>query len=159
MGKSPEVPPPVLGQGPGDIPKAQRTRTPVFSMSFWKSILHLEEREAVVKERQDLAQDGKSWPGPHTFPTLRGSDSLSKMLTMVYVSTGSQRKMSIWALFFLTLAFKAIRDPLTVVTFFWGSAKMSLPPTNFRVNSPAPLAWHCFGVCQSLGPEQQQVNI
>lgn len=54
------MPPPGMGQGPGDAPKAQRTRTPVFSISFWKSSLHLEDREAMVKARQGSAEAGQS---------------------------------------------------------------------------------------------------
>ena len=54
-GQEARAPPPGMGQSPGHAPKAQRTRTPVFSMSLWKSSLHLEDREAVVKEKQGLA--------------------------------------------------------------------------------------------------------
>lgn len=40
-------------------------------MSFWKSSLHLEDREAVVQARQGFVQAGKSWPGPLLSPTLK----------------------------------------------------------------------------------------
>lgn len=66
------LPPGTTGQGPGDAPKRKRTRTPVFSMTFWKSSLHLEDREAVIKARQGFAQAGQFLPGLWLFPTLRG---------------------------------------------------------------------------------------
>lgn len=75
-GWEPGTPPLRMGQGPGNAPKTQRIRTPVFSMSFWKSSLHLEDREAVIEVRQGFAQAGQSLTGLWLCPTL-GGGSLS----------------------------------------------------------------------------------
>lgn len=88
-----------MGQGPGDAPKRKRTRTPVFSMSFWKSSLHLEDREVVVQAWQGFAQAGQSLPGFQLFPTLRdkpfsGQSHPLQAVDMFLGSIAPQRKES-----------------------------------------------------------------